>query len=393
MSETGFDERAFLATIAQRLIALDRDGTTDSAAEPVVIDPGCYIDRDRHRSELEQIFAREPQLVCFSSELEGPGAYRCFDELGIPILLLRNAAGELRAYLNACSHRNARLREGCGTVQRITCPYHAWSFDLEGRLQSVYKEETFGPVDYEAHGLTRLPCAERYGMVCVSPDPDGVIDVDAMLGDAAPVFESWQLDRLQPVGSHDFHVRSNWKLALDTFCEGYHFGPLHRESVGDYALGNISAFDTFGAGERNHRLAFPNKTLRDLAGSPTEAWGDANDIFQNFQLVHFIYPNISLLVSPGACEFFRIYPGREPGEHLTRYTCYFRGHMPLETEEQRAAAKAHFEFIVKVVEEEDYWVSANVQRNLNTGLRQRATFGRNEPALINMHRAFAEAVR
>ena len=74
---------------------------------------------------------------------------------------------------------------------------------------------------------------------------------------------------------------------------------------------------------------------------------------------------------------------------MTRYSCYYRGHVPLETKEQRQEAQDHFNFIVKVVADEDYWISGNLQKNMNTGLRTVTTFGRNEPALINMHTGIA----
>ena len=364
MSKAALNEREYLADIAARLLKLDADGTTDSAPEPVIFPVKPYFDTAGHGLEQSLIFSREPQLVCFSSDLPEPGAYRCFDDLGVPIIVLRNSAGELRAMLNACSHRNARLVEGCGVARRLSCPYHAWTFDLDGTLKAIYKRESFGDIDMAEYGLTRLPCQEKYGMVYVSPDPNGAVDIDNLLG----------------------------KLALETFREGYHFEPLHRESVGDYSLGNLSAFDTFGPGDRSHRLAFPNKWLRDLATKSREDWGDAPTIFENFQLVHFLYPNISLLISPTACELFRIFPGKSATEHVTHYSCYYRSGAQLQTEQQHAEAQAHFEFIVKVVANEDYWVSANVQKNMNTGLRTRTTFGRNEPALINMHRAFSAAL-
>ncbi len=389
MHEPYCDQRQSLLDITRRLIELNASGTTDSADHPVRMATSIYCDENLFEKEKKEIFLREPQLVCFSSDLPEQGSYLCFDDLGIPIILVRDNSDKVRAFLNACSHRNARLREGCGVSKHLTCPYHAWRFSLEGNLESVYKAETFGEIDPEKYGLTSLPAEEKYGLVYVCPDPEGQIDIDAQLGELASLFNSWDLGSMTLIDTHEFDMQSNWKLALDTFCEGYHFSPLHRESVGDYALGNISAFDCFGPSGINHRLAFPNKWLTELSGKPESEWGDANEIFKNFQLVHYLYPNVSLLISPDACEFFRIYPGKRVGEHITRYSCYYRGHVPLETEEQRQEAQDHFNFIVKVVADEDYWVSGNLQKNMNTGLRTVTTFGRNEPALINMHRGIA----
>ena len=152
------------------------------------------------------------------------------------------------------------------------------------------------------------------------------------------------------------------------------------------SIGNLGLVDFFGPNQRNHRVAFPNQTIHRLKDIPEAQWG--MDVFNDFQLVHFIYPNISVLVSPTAIEFFQLYPGKTVGEHLTRYRCYWRA-----TEGGAGWGvtdpQAHFDFVRDIVTKEDYWVCANVMKSLNGGLRSFNTFGRNEPALHNMHKAFA----
>ena len=387
-----FDERAYLVNIAKRLLAHDKAGTTDMADAPCVHDASVYTDPERFEAERREVFARSPQLVCFSSDLPEPGSFRTFDALGVPVLLIRGEDRTVRAFLNACAHRGMRLKDGCGRARVLSCPYHAWSFALDGSLKSVNAEETFGEIDRDRYRLLELPAAEKYGMVFTAASPQVTIDIDALLGDFAPVFEHWQLGRLQHIKSGTFEVQTNWKLALDTFCEGYHFATLHRDSVADYALSNISDYRRFGSDLRNHRLAFPNTTIRELHDKPESEWGDADAVFAQFQLVHFIYPNISLLVSPRACEFFQIYPGAHVGEHVTHYHSYWRGHVPIPDDTVRREAEAHFDFIWQVVEQEDYWAGRCVQQSLNSGLVNETTFGRNEPALINMHRALRDAV-
>ncbi len=386
------DERTILADIARRLLDYDRDGATAMAPGPHVHDPSTYTDPARFAREREALFLKTPQLVCFSSDLPEAGSFRTFDALGVPLLLIRGEDGRVRAFLNACAHRGMRLKDGCGKARLLTCRYHAWSYGLDGTLKAINAEPTFGQVDKGSYGLTELPAAEDYGMVFAAASPDVGIDVEAMLGELAPLFEHWDLGSLQHIKSGEFHVDTNWKLALDTFCEGYHFGSLHRDSVADFALSNVSDFMTFGPDGRNHRLAFPNTTIRTWHDMPESEWGGADDIFAQFQLVHFIYPNISLLISPRACEFFQIYPGPTVGQHVTHYSSYWRGNAALDSDQARAEAEAHFDFIWQVVETEDYAAGAAVQRSLNSGLVKRTTFGRNEPALINMHAAFDKAL-
>jgi hypothetical protein len=104
-------------------------------------------------------------------------------------------------------------------------------------------------------------------------------------------------------------------------------------------------------------------------------------------LIHFLYPNVSLLVSPTAVEFFQFFPGPSVGECISRYRCYWRSD-PSRPDQGREPL-THFKWVVQVVGEEDYKVSQSIQPGLATGLRPFNTFGRNEPALIKIHEALA----
>jgi phenylpropionate dioxygenase-like ring-hydroxylating dioxygenase large terminal subunit len=379
-------ERQAYVDIAKRLLALVDAGTTDSAEDVCRLSTSVYTDPELFELEKQTIFKDNPQLVGFSADLPGPGSYCTFDELKVPLLLTRDRDGQVHAFVNACTHRSARLKDGCGKAASITCPYHAWGFDLKGSLRTVYEEKTFGCIDKSLYNLVKLPVEEKYGLIYVGLDPDLRFSIDEILGDMAPLFATWDLGRARLINTHEWHLETNWKLALDTFCEGYHFSILHKKSLGGISLGNVAAFDRFGPGLFSHRLAFPNATISRLKDVPDAQWG--TDIFNEFQLVYFIYPNISLLVSPAAVELFQLYPGDRVGEHLTRYRCYWRQELG-EAGWGVSDPQAHFEFVRDIVTDEDYWVSANVMKSLTSNLRPYTPFGRNEPALHNLPRAFA----
>ena len=114
------------------------------------------------------------------------------------------------------------------------------------------------------------------------------------------------------------------------------------------------------------------------------------DAFNHFSWVYFLFPNITFFVNSAFVYLFELYPGKEVGEHLTRFSTYSRFEM--KTEEEKDAAQEHFQFIYSVVENEDYWVSANVMKGFKSGLHPYSVFGRNELSLINMHEAFRESV-
>lgn len=380
------EERDVLVNIADRLLAHHAERTTGSAPEPWRLDNRVYTDPELFARERQTLFKQNPMLVGFSPDLPEPGSFFTFDDLGVPILLTRDRDGKVNAFLNACAHRGARLKEGCGKTSAFACPYHAWTYDLQGRLIGVFAEPTFGRIDKSQYGLVRLPVEEKYGMIYVGTTPDLKFSIDGHLGELAKIFELWQLDKMQLVGTHKFETRNNWKLTVDTFFEGYHFSVVHRESVGDYAFGNLSVHDSFGP---HQRLAYPNKSLLTLRDLPQEQW--TTGVFDHFQLIHFLYPNVSLLVSPTAVEFFQFYQGPSVGECISRYRCYWRSD-PSRPDQGREPL-THFNWVVQVVGEEDYKVSQSIQKGLETGLRPFNTFGRNEPALIKIHEALARGAQ
>jgi len=361
---------------------MQTDTTATDPTGPVRQPVSTYTDPEQWEREKDLIFAQTPALVCFSCDIRDPGDYRTHDDLGVPLFVIRGQDGRVRAFLNACSHRASRLLEGAGQVKgRVVCPYHAWAYDLEGALAGVHREGTVGPIDRACYGLQQLPCEEKYGFVYVCPDPDAVLSVDDHLGGLAIDFASWDLGRGECVKRGSFEVRSNWKLALDTFCEGYHFQPLHPTTIGNVSVTNCSTYDRFGSDGEHHRLGFPAKTMEALIGRPESEWGDP---MQRANFVYQIFPNIVLMVSAGTYEFFQVYPGDRVNEHITRYSLYSR--TPITLEEDRASKEAHFDFVYGVVENDDYKTSAAVQRNFDAGRVAYTTFCRNEPALINLHR-------
>lgn len=374
-----------LIAVAKRMLHFAETGTTTMADEPMRVTMDLYMNAEHFEYEKEHIFRRTPLLMAMTCDLPNPGDFKTNEDTGVPIIIVRNKAGKVNAFLNVCRHRAARLEDvDCGTRNRLTCPYHAWSFDLNGKLISLTNEASFGDVDKDQLNLIALPCQEKYGLIYVSPTPGVAVDIDAILGDLGRQFASYNLDRMDLVQKRNLDMNTNWKLALDTFCEGYHFGPLHRDSVGREAFSNLSTFDTYG---KNFRLGFPQKSLLTLKDKPESEWGNP---MQHFSFVHFIYPNTIVLVSPGFVNYFELYPGKDVGQHRTRYNLYTREKMV--SEEQKDSGKAQFDYIFSVVEHEDYWVSSNVMKGFNSGLHPYSIFGRNEPALMFLHKTLHAAI-
>ena len=101
-----------------------------------------------------------------------PGDWMTHDYAGVPILLLRRADGSLGAFLNVCRHRGARVAEGCGSgASSFSCPYHGWTYGLDGALVARPEEASFAAAERATHGLRALPVVEKHGMIWVGPNP------------------------------------------------------------------------------------------------------------------------------------------------------------------------------------------------------------------------------
>ncbi|HQS69152.1 MAG TPA: Rieske (2Fe-2S) protein, partial [Novosphingobium sp.] len=139
-----------------------------------------YTDPDQWKAEMELVFKRVPLMLAFTAELPNAGDYKAMDAVGMPVLINRDKAGKVRAFLNVCSHRAAPVAaEGHGNCPRFTCKYHGWTYGPDGKLIGISEASKFGEVHKSELGLRELPCEEKAGMIFVVLTPNAPIDVDA----------------------------------------------------------------------------------------------------------------------------------------------------------------------------------------------------------------------
>ncbi len=375
-------ERDQLIDLTRRALKLARDKTTDLAAGQHLVPAREYTSMERHHRDRAML-AASPQLVGYVSELPAPGSYCTKTVLGRSILLTRTSDATVRAFDNVCLHRQSRVVEGCGTAKRFTCPYHAWTYDNTGKLVALPGREGFGDVTVNSAGLTELPATEFAGFLWVAMDPDAELDVAAHLGPLADELDSWGIGRWSPLGEKVLDAGINWKLALDTFAENYHFATVHRQTFATIARSNCTVFDAYGP---HHRLIFPLNTILDLDDVPEERW----DPLHNMVVIYALFPNIVLSVTVANGELFRVYPGDTPGRSITVH----QNSTPLDLSEESVAAGAQavFDYAHATVRDEDYRLVEGLQANLASGARDHLMFGRNEPGLQHRHLNWEKAV-
>jgi phenylpropionate dioxygenase-like ring-hydroxylating dioxygenase large terminal subunit len=197
--------------------------------------PACYCDDSVLDAEIETIFRRAWLGVGRADRVDAPGAYATLEIAGAPVILLRDKQGGLRAFANSCRHRGARLLDGEGTCRAISCPFHCWTYRLDGRLTGAPHMEATEGFEKSAYGLIEFPAEERAGFafICLDRTPP---DLDAHLGDFEQLHTPWQLRSLVSTRRRRFEVGCNWKAFLEVFNEYYHLKYVHPDSIdGVYA--------------------------------------------------------------------------------------------------------------------------------------------------------------
>ncbi len=372
--------REIAHSIIRRLIDHVVADTTDLAPEPRVEPAEHFTDPERHALEREQFFLDTPQAVGFAGQVAEPGSYFATDVLDVPIVIVRDREGVLRAFLNVCTHRGAQVARGCGRAQRLVCGFHGWSFTLDGRLAGRANDDDFQPRS-SANNLQPLPISDRAGILMVGLRPEmGQLRVDHALDDIAPQFEEMEIGEMELAGSDRFEVAANWKLVVNLSHEGYHFQTLHKESLAPMMTGHGAA-DEFGL---HTRWAFPMRGIEALAEKDEADWPGYPPAAMN----HTLFPGTVIVANQGGAQMIRVEPGSEAGTSVV----YFSGVAEIDRakeEESRQAARATYELGVRIFEGEDLPAAEECQRGIATRGRP-IEIGRNEPVVQWWHQRWLD---
>ena len=214
-----FDHGECLADIESGRYRMDI--TTDR-----YIDPG-YVERER-----AGIWMRVWQVAGRESELAAVGDWKEYRLLDQSFILVRGKDHRIRGFVNACRHRgNVLCRGGRGSVKRFLCPYHLWSYDLDGRLRGVLREaeNEVTPLDKQDLGLLEVAVECFAGFVFLNPDPNAGPLAEFLGGDVVELLAPYRLDEMVTVLDVREALECNWKVVMDAFEEGYHISGIHPE--------------------------------------------------------------------------------------------------------------------------------------------------------------------
>lgn len=295
-------------------------GLEQSLPAWIYSDPG-FFERER-----QTVFRTGWQVVCHVNDVPDAGDYQTLDILGERVITLRGDDGAVRSFHNACRHRAARLVDGqegnCG--RRLVCPYHAWSYGLDGSLKNVPRWQGFEDLDLARHGLNPVEQEIWRGFVFVRFAP-GLPSVAEMMAPYEAEIAPHGLEDLQPQGRVTLRPRPvNWKNVADNYADGLHipvahpgltrlFGPTYAMEAGtwtDRLWGDITETPSSNWVERNYQALLDN--FDHLPPEGRRRW-----------LYYRLWPNLAFDVYPDQVDFMQFIPV-SPTETLIREIAYVR---------------------------------------------------------------------
>ena len=369
--------------LLKRLLHFVDTRTTHMAEAPYRNPAAIYCDPTRLQREQQELFRREPLLFGLGSQWARPGDYRTEDYSGVPILVVRGRDGILRAFLNVCRHRGAKVAAGCGSARAFSCPYHAWTYDLTGRLTHIPEERGFPGIRDERPSLVPLPLCEKHGLVWVrtTPAADATtsFDIDSWLGaDLADEFAAYNFAGWSHYETRLLHLKMNWKLVVDTFHEGYHIGALHRKTIAPLFT-PAADFKAFGP---HLRMSLARAKITRLKDKPESEW----DAIWNTAIVYTTLPNAVLVMNGDHAELWRIYP--EDGRvDRSVVVLSFYIPKPVTNGEEKRHWEANLDLTLRFATEEDFPTGEGIQLGFSSGAQTHTVFGQNEPALSHFHQS------
>lgn len=243
--------------LLDQLQALAQQPVEAASAMP----PGIYHDPGIAALEQERIFRRDWQCAGRAESIPAKGDWFSWQIADQPVLVVRGSDGAVRAHANVCRHRMTRLMEGQGTCRRIVCPYHAWTYDIDGRLIAARHMERSR--DFDAAGISLAPvrCEIWHGWIYLTLDPQAR-PVAELLAPLADIVADYRMENYVEVLRQDHVWDTNWKLLTENFMEGYHLPVTHRKTVGAFFPAEETEF-----GEASHE-AFTYQLFQKTTDAP-----------------------------------------------------------------------------------------------------------------------------
>jgi choline monooxygenase len=311
----------------------------------------AYIQQYWFDIDQQAIIRKSWQWVCHQEKLRSAGAYVTAEIAGQPICILRDNNDTLRGFYNVCKHRAMQLLQGEGQKNRIMCPYHGWTYDLDGKLLAAPATEHLEDFDPGSICLDQIQVESFCGFIFAHLDPDAA-SLSSQAGDLEDEIDFWAPDIHELTYSRrlNYSIRSNWKNVVDNFLECYHCPIAHRDFC---TLVDMNTYRVTTHGIYSSHMAEAGK-------SANSAYSVENAPVQD-HAVWWLWPNTCLMRYPGRGNMIvmQVIPDG-PDRTLETYDFFLEGPEP-DVNEVEA-----IRYLDKVLQAEDIWLVENVQKGMNT---------------------------
>ncbi|MEM7609881.1 MAG: SRPBCC family protein [Myxococcota bacterium] len=353
-------------------LTLARERRRPLGGKEALIDVSDYTDVARYAAERAKVFDASFNVVCLTSQVAESGAFFTSEIVGKPVLVARGDDGTLRAFLNVCRHRGAKVElRAEGRCKRFVCPYHAWTYNIDGSLHGVRFPEGFPSLKKAEHGLVELPCTEAAGLVFVCPTPGA--SPDPLPPALVRELESMLGPRPTSYASSTREWNANWKVIVEGGIESYHFRVAHKDTIASYFTDTQSTWTPIGP---HMRSVLPKRSVLELEEQPQDTWR----IREHTHLVYTIHPNAIVLLQRSHFDLILLDPIAVDRSRIQLHTVG----TPPETGPLSDKAQAFFEgnhaFSLRTLDE-DFSIGEQIQQGFRSGANTHVRFGLFEDAL------------
>jgi phenylpropionate dioxygenase-like ring-hydroxylating dioxygenase large terminal subunit len=278
------------------------------ADQAYCLPPVCYVDERVLQFEIDRLFFKSWVSVGRADRVSAPGDYITLNISQSSIIIVRDKQRKLRAFANSCRHRGSQLLEGEGRCRTISCPFHSWTYNLEGKLIGAAKMETVKNFDKTTQGLKEFALEERAGFmfVCLSDSPQSI---DGYLGDFEGIHNPWAFGSLKSTRHRTFEVDCNWKVFLDVFNEHYHLPFVHPDSVNDLYDPPHAADQTTGAyASQFGETSGTGGLLQNQQKHALPAMPNLPEHVTNGVRYTWVYPNMTFAIGVDMLWIYETYP-------------------------------------------------------------------------------------
>ena len=342
------------------------------------IPPACYADTEILKQEINAIFHRGWVCLGRGDRWVNTGDYSAMDIGGIPVIVVRNKAGELKAFANSCRHRGSQILSGDGNCNKLKCPFHWWTYDLDGKLKVYPRMEKAVDFNPDEFGLVEFPVASQDGFSFISlenrPPP-----LDDWLGDFESFHGPWGLDQWVSTRVREFEVECNWKNFIEVFNEYYHLPMVHPDSI-NWLYPEPDAVDEV-SGQFTTQFGATEGAAALMADSQDQALPAAKGLSGRDccgTRYTWVYPNLTFAASQDSLWMYQAFPLSADRCRVLQTICFPAETVALSAFENRAI---HYYDLIDTALNEDLPFLLQQQIGLKSKFAKQGRFSALEPSV------------